>query len=220
PMDLGGDSEVLLQRGAMLSRMVEGGDDAWERHWQLSCVRAALATTGVRSRPGYLHPVGTSWRHGASRLIERMFADSVAAAPAVVLALLNGDAALAEPPTWTLPLLQRAIAAGSRDPAVLRGCVTQAWRAADTAAAGRCAETGLMAGVDSTFHALTRARVAALRGDTAATWAAVQVAAQAVQDTADVADLGRQLRWFLSPAEDSTWRALAPGDIAAWLSDR
>src|SRR5690606_34363172 len=88
------------------------------------------------------------------------------------------------------------------------------------AAAGRCAETGLMAGVDSTFHALTRARVAALRGDTAATWAAVQVAAQAVQDTVDVADLGRQLRWFLSPAEDSTWRALAPGDIAAWLSDR
>src|SRR5690606_7963044 len=35
-----------------------------------------------------------------------------------------------------------------------------------------------------------------------------------------VADLGRQLRWFLSPAEDSTWRTLAPGDIAAWLSDR
>src|SRR5690606_27170972 len=41
PMDLGGDSEVLLQRGARLSRMLEGGDDTWERHLQLACVRAA-----------------------------------------------------------------------------------------------------------------------------------------------------------------------------------
>jgi hypothetical protein len=219
-MDLGGDPEGLLQTGAELAQTLEGGDRTWTRYWHLACVRAVLATTATRSRPGYLQPLGTSWRHGASRVIARMFADSVAAAPAVVLALLNEDAALAEPPAWTLKLLRRAIAAGIRDPAVLRGCISQAWRVADTAAAGACAETGLAAGEDSTFHALTRARVAALRRDTAATWAAVQIAAQAVQDAVDVADLGRQLRWFLSPAEDSTWRALAPGDIAAWLSDR
>lgn len=164
-------------------------------------------------------PLGSSWRHGASMLIARMLEDSISAAPAALLAILNDDVVVSEPPEWTLALLKRTIDSGVRDRAVLRGCTVQAWRASDTSSAQACAEIGLAAGEDSTFHALTRARVAALHLDTAATWAALQLAARAVHDVIDAEDLGRHLKWFLSPSEDSTWRALSPDAVEPWLSD-
>lgn len=219
PPELSGGTESLLDLNDQLARALQGGQHVRALQWRLACVRATLAVNGSVSRESHLMPLGQSWRHGASMLLAEMLADSVAVAPAALLAILNADPVISEPPEWTLVLLKRAIDAGVRDRAVVRGCTVQAWRASDTSSARECAEIGLVTGADSTFHALTRARVAALQLDTAATWAALQLATHAVHDSVDAADLGRQLTWFLSASEDSTWRALSLDAIKPWLSE-
>jgi hypothetical protein len=188
---------------------------------QLGCVRVALALAGVTPRAGTVMTDGASWNQGAiSAMREALHHDPANTTAARTLAVLT----LGQPRPRDVPAIVTALADahahGVMVREVLQGCDELAVRIHRDSIARACAEDGLRLGTDSTWHNIQLAHIASRSADTASAVAYFVAAAAAARSADDRADMGWQLRWFVTPAEYTAWDSLPDADRGSWARDR
>ncbi|MBK7596614.1 MAG: hypothetical protein IPJ11_15585 [Gemmatimonadetes bacterium] len=188
----------------------------------LACGRALLQLIDAPSARGsHEMSPGTSWGAGAIDAALRALALSPSDESAIaLLALLTTANAEPEELPRLTALMRTAVDSGVRIPVVLRACSDFAVRSGDGASAHVCADAGLRAGIDSTWHLLRLARQAFLEGDSLGGVAHFIDGAGAARDSLAQLDVDWHLQWFLSPAERAAWSEVDDSSRATWVRDR
>lgn len=218
-----GQSDATLQsRESRLQLDIPPGPAGANAFHDLGCVRALLAINGTTGREGLMMGSGESYEVGAARAFAAALllvpTDSTAAAGLALLALDLRE--LKDVPKASEALSAAVAAGNTRLGPVLQAAAQAALQRGDEAAARRMAEQSLSAGHDSTAAHLVLARLSARHGDSSGAMQQFIAAGGASRAGPSRDDFNWHLQWFLSPAEDTTWRELDDTARATWIRDR
>ncbi len=188
----------------------------------LGCVRARLAFIGSLAHSGLVMGTGESWAIGSSRAFLRgLTADSANLDPVGGLAaLVLNQEPQGSPPTDVVDAINRAVALGDSNSAVLRVCSEVDLDQGLDSLAAACSGRALRAGVDSTWHELMLARVAFRRADTVGGLERFLASVGAAGDSLARELIAWQLQWFVSPEQMEIWDSLPDDDQVEWVRNQ
>lgn len=244
------DVAALIRDNTVLADSVEHDRASVDHLLDLACVRALLFADGAPARSGPLLPSGMSWLSATvQHLDDALDLDPGNRRAAGLLAVLGPEAvplhapaadetastgSTAPAPLFVTPAstlhiaerIYRAVEDGVDDPPVLRACTSLMLDAGDAGTAHDCSMRALDRGVDSTWHLLRLAWLAAVRRDTAWAVRLVTLAMRAAHDSAARAEIGWHLErdcphgggWTLACRARGLTDSLTPVERAAWLA--
>lgn len=217
---LGEPASQLLERERLISYDARSGATSTATWRELGCIRVKLDASGQSARDGVLMHAGTSWRQGAINAFLRV----LHAEPADSVALTRlGQIILQDWYADSLGAIATAVLRGASrapaEPGTLRACVISAQWVRDSSLAAGCADLGLAAGRDLTFHHIASARLAATVNDTAATTDHLERAAGAATTVDDQQLLRAVLQWFVTPDELTAFDSLKAPALRPFVRD-
>ncbi|MBP6444366.1 MAG: hypothetical protein KA267_10120 [Gemmatimonadales bacterium] len=186
----------------------------------LACLRAQLEAARVPGRQGIEMGSGEPWALGSIRAAGRAVRLDVRSRAVEVLAEMMLGELADDVPESMLGLLVSAVDAGGRAPALLRACAEHALARGREGTARQCAQLGLAAGSDSTFHLLRVARLSYRAKDRTSGERAFLQSALSMRGPLARAELTWHLQWFLAPEEFEQWGGIPDSTAGAWVRNQ
>lgn len=214
------DRSSLLREEERAAFAVRDRRDDPATWFALACIRAQLEAARAPGRQGIEMGSGEPWALGSIRAAARAVRLDVRSPAVEVLAEMMLGERADDVPESMLGLLVNAVDAGGRAPALLRACAEHALARGREGTARQCAQLGLAAGVDSTFHLLRVARLSYRAKDRVSGERAFLQSAQSMRGALARAELSWHLQWFLAPEEFDQWGGVPDSAAGAWVRNQ